>query len=182
MKKALLIVLTAVFLIAFAAPSSFAHENHYGTGSTDGGDTYVLSYPGMLPDNPIYFLKSMRDGFVGFLISDPLKKAEFDLLQADKMVSSGVVLATEKKKQREALSAFEKGQSFYESAVMKAEEAKQEGVKVEGFAAQLVSAGSKHANVMHEVSTQTKNKTFDDLAKDSAKMRNQAEKLRSKNK
>lgn len=175
-------MITALFLSTISISYAHAHENHYGTGSTGGGDTYVLSYPGMLPDNPLYFLKSMRDGFVGFLISDPLKKAEFDLLQADKMVSSGVVLATEKKKQNEALSAFEKGQSFYEEAVMKAEEAKKDGVKIDGIAAQLVSAGSKHANVMHEVSTQTKNKTFDDLAKDSVKLRNQAEKLRSKNK
>jgi hypothetical protein len=54
---------------------------------------YVLPYPGILPDHPLYFLKSMRDVIVNALISDPVKKAEFALLRSDKFIGMGTALA-----------------------------------------------------------------------------------------
>src|SRR3989344_5431146 len=53
---------------------------------------YNLPYPGLLPDSPFYSLKSLRDKIVSFLISSPLKKAEFNLLQADKRLNAGLYL------------------------------------------------------------------------------------------
>ena len=38
---------------------------------------YELPYPGILPDNPLYFLKQIRDWIMERLITDPLKKIEF---------------------------------------------------------------------------------------------------------
>lgn len=53
---------------------------------------YPLPYPGLLPDNPLYVFKAIRDKIIEFLISDPAKKAEFYLLSSDKRVNTGYYL------------------------------------------------------------------------------------------
>lgn len=53
---------------------------------------YELPYPGMLPDSPLYFLKQIRDWILDKLIMDPVKKAEFYILQADKRLVMGTTL------------------------------------------------------------------------------------------
>ena len=55
---------------------------------------YALPYPGMLPDNPLYVLKNLRDKIIELLISNPVNKAEFYLLQADKKLSMGLSLSS----------------------------------------------------------------------------------------
>ena len=50
-------------------------------------EEYILPYPGILLDHPLYFLKNLRDQVMEFLISDPTKKAEFSLLQSDKFLA-----------------------------------------------------------------------------------------------
>src|ERR1700704_2037322 len=37
---------------------------------------YTLPYPGLLPDSPLYFLKTFRDRLISFFISSPIKKAD----------------------------------------------------------------------------------------------------------
>lgn len=58
---------------------------------------YTLPYPGLLPDNPLYFLKAGRDRLIEFLISDPAKKAEFYLLSSDKRLNTGYYLILKNK-------------------------------------------------------------------------------------
>lgn len=53
---------------------------------------YELPYPGLLPDNPLYNLKALRDRIIEILISDPFKKGEFFLLSSDKRFNSGAFL------------------------------------------------------------------------------------------
>src|SRR3989344_4901084 len=53
---------------------------------------YELVYPGILPDNPLYFIKAGRDRLVAFLINDSLKRAEFNLLTSDKRIYSAKLL------------------------------------------------------------------------------------------
>lgn len=48
---------------------------------------YTLPYPGLLPNNPLYFLKSFRDVLLEAMISDPSKKSQFYVLQADKFLA-----------------------------------------------------------------------------------------------
>ena len=48
---------------------------------------YPLPSPGMLTDHPLYFLKLVRDKILEYLITDQVKKVEFDILQADKFLS-----------------------------------------------------------------------------------------------
>ncbi len=57
---------------------------------------YDLAYPGMLPDNPLYKLKQLRDKIAAGLISDPKKKVEFYLLMADKGILASAMLVDKK--------------------------------------------------------------------------------------
>lgn len=77
---------------------------------------YELSYPGMLPDNPLYFIKTIRDAVVKFLISDPLKKAEFNVLTANKRAYAALLLA-EKGKHELALETIGKSNNYLHEAV-----------------------------------------------------------------
>lgn len=53
---------------------------------------YDLAFPGILPDHPLYKLKVLRDKVSAKLINDPIKKAEFYLLQADKGILATAML------------------------------------------------------------------------------------------
>ena len=53
---------------------------------------YKLAYPGMLPDNPLYKIKVLRDKISLALIADPLKKIDYLLLQADKGILATAIL------------------------------------------------------------------------------------------
>lgn len=110
---------------------------------------YTLSYPGMLPDSPLYILKVVRDKIISLLISDPLKKAEFDLLQADKRLQAGVYLVDkDKSKTSLAISTISKGQNYFEEAISKAQEAKNQGKDANGMLERLITAAKKHQEVL----------------------------------
>ena len=165
-----LFVLTMLFNVSI--PYSFAHENNDSTSSAEVAENkeeivYVLVYPGMLPDNPLYFLKSFRDSFVGFMISDPLKKAEFDLLQSDKMISSAAFLVRNGNKQDLAVATAERGQAYFADAIVKTNEAEEQGVNMDSFLVKLESAAQKHAEVLGELYGETKNKSFYELSEES---------------
>lgn len=48
--------------------------------------SYQLPYPGILPNHPLYGVKVLRDQMMEFFTRDSLKKAELDLLFADKRI------------------------------------------------------------------------------------------------
>jgi hypothetical protein len=60
---------------------------------------YELPYPGLLPGSPIYPLKALRDRFAEIMISDPLRKSNFYLLQADKRLAAGILLHEQGKRE-----------------------------------------------------------------------------------
>jgi hypothetical protein len=57
---------------------------------------YLLPYPGILQNHPLYFLKEIRDTMIETLIVDPLRKSEFFLLQSDKWIASVPLLVNQK--------------------------------------------------------------------------------------
>lgn len=77
---------------------------------------YLLPFQGILPDHPLYFLKQVRDGILDRLIVDPLRKAEFHVLQADKRLNMGSVLV-EQGKGTLAETTISKGEKYMERAV-----------------------------------------------------------------
>ncbi len=77
---------------------------------------YELPYPGMLPDNPLYFLKGIRDKIIEILISDPVKKGEFYVLSSDKRLNSGYYLI-QKGKQEMGVLYISKSTNYMHMAV-----------------------------------------------------------------
>lgn len=53
---------------------------------------YTLPYPGILPNHPLYFIKKFRDQIIELLVADAQRKADFYLLQSDKLIASSVLL------------------------------------------------------------------------------------------
>ena len=83
----------SVILLLFLSVPVVVFAQDSGTqaaGLVPSPINYPLAYPGILPDNPLYPLKMLRDRIVFFLINDPFKKAEFNLLQADKRLGAGL--------------------------------------------------------------------------------------------
>lgn len=84
---------------------------------------YTLPYPGVLPGSPLYSVKMFRDKIMEILISDPIKKADFYILQADKRLGSALLLF-ERGEDEAAYSTLSKGQKYLEKSLEKAIEGK----------------------------------------------------------
>lgn len=156
MRKTVLLVVLILISLSLNLNKSFAQEELSIKEATLSADSkmvksveYELPYPGILPDNPLYFLKAARDRIVGFLISDPLKKAEFNLLQGDKRLNSAVFLFKKgKEKYSLALSTASKGENYFEEAIEKAREAKKQGMDTNDILRRLSDSAYKHQEVI----------------------------------
>ena len=114
---------------------------------------YVMPYPGLLPDSPLYIFKAIRDKVISVMIGDSLKKAQFDLLQSDKRIGAAVILFEkgDKKQQILAISTVSKGQNYYEEAIQKLEEAKKQGVGVENTVTLMKRASIQYIHQLKKV-------------------------------
>lgn len=123
MRKNFLHKLTIVVLLFFLLPGltvAVTEEQQTGTmlPKEQSQVDYFLPYPGLLPDSPLYFLKILRDRAVGFLISDPLKKADFAILQGDKRLQGGIfLLQKDKTKEKLAITSMLKGENYMVDAI-----------------------------------------------------------------
>ena len=77
---------------------------------------YELPYPGMLPNNPLYILKQIRDWVLDKLITDPIKKTEFYVLQGDKRLGMGLALSASGNRVL-AEQVISKGEKYMNNAV-----------------------------------------------------------------
>jgi hypothetical protein len=114
----------------------------------------------MLPDNPLYFLKVARDAIVKLLIIDPLKKAQFSLLTAEKRIYAGQMLVT-KGKQELALDTIEKGNNYiYDalSAIKKAKTASPKNPGIQSFLSQSKTAILKNEEILKNLEKQIDSK------------------------
>jgi hypothetical protein len=136
-----------IFLLSFSFCSVKANavENLSASSSPklENEINYELPYPGLLPDNPLYFLRVIRDRTVGFLIADPLKKSEFDLLQADKRLNAGIFLL-KKNKASLSLSTISKAENYFSEAIDKMKEAKTHRINAEEMERKLINSLAKH--------------------------------------
>jgi hypothetical protein len=152
-KIRLLIFSLLIFLLSFSffsAKSNLAAaktnaENLSATASSqqESQSNYELPFPGILPDSPLYFLRIIRDRTVGFLIADPLKKSEFNLLQADKRLNAGIFLF-KKGKTALVLSTISKAENYFSESLDKIGEAKTQGKDVAGMEQKLTNSLKKH--------------------------------------
>jgi hypothetical protein len=112
---------------------------------------YLLPYPGILPTHPLYFLKNIRDQIVEMLISDPVKKADFYIIQADKKLSMALALA-DLKKQPEVQRALQDAERLRVKSVAQLESIKAAKLEVPGFVLdQLTRSLDKHIEVLTQL-------------------------------
>lgn len=112
---------------------------------------YLLPYPGILPDHPLYFLKQIRDGILDRLIVDPLRKAEFHVLQADKRLNMGKSLV-EQGKGMLAEQVISKGEKYMDRAVSGLSAFKSTGRPVPAsIIDRLTRSMEKHVEILSEL-------------------------------
>lgn len=124
-----------------------APAHHEGMVPTVSRVEYVLPYPGILPTHPLYVFKKIRDSIIEMIISDPLKKAEFYMLQADKKLNMAIFLF-DKKNPTVATEQLAQSQSIRELAVVQLETLIAEGKAVPPFVPEKLSTSiQKHIEV-----------------------------------
>ncbi|HLB61067.1 MAG TPA: DUF5667 domain-containing protein [Patescibacteria group bacterium] len=112
---------------------------------------YLLPYPGILPDHPLYPLKLMRDRLLDFLIRDPLKRLEFNLLMADKRLNMGIFL-TEKAKYELAEETVSKGEKYFVKAIDNLYQVKEQNREVRNeLVEKFKTANAKHEEVINQL-------------------------------
>jgi hypothetical protein len=132
--------------VSFVSARTFAFTGDVSASSSSevkNEVNYELPYPGLLPDSPIYFLRAIRDKIVGLLISDPLKKTEFNLLQSDKRLNAGIYLFN-KGNISLSYSTISKAENYFEQALDKMGEAKKQGKSTDDIKGKLKESSKKH--------------------------------------
>lgn len=150
------IVLFFILLILAGSYLSFAQELTSKSSVLPKTEEYTLAYPGLLPDNPLYPLKVFRDRLVYFFISDSLKKAEFDILLADKGLNGGLYLMQRKNKDEAlAYATIAKGEKYFPNAIKSITEAKKQGIDISLVSKKLVNSIGEHQIKLMEIEKKT---------------------------
>lgn len=156
------LILAAVFVFLFSSKifaQTFTPSQEASASPTPIVEEveYTLPYPGMLPDNPLYNIKALRDRIIEFLISTPFKKAEFYLLSSDKRFNSGYYLIMKDKDDMGVLY-ISKSNNYMNMAIAEATKAKEPGVKL---LQTMKTSMKKHAQLIKDVAPKVdqKNKT-----------------------
>lgn len=111
---------------------------------------YYLPYPGVLPDSPLYKLKTIRDRVRLWATWDKQAKAKAQLLLADKRINAATVLA-EGGKVSLGVSTATKGEKYLEESVNLAAEMVKEGKDVKSLLLTLGKATAKHSLVLEDL-------------------------------
>lgn len=145
-------------LVIFIFALIFQNNTMAQTASLSGNVKHVeysLPYPGILPDSPLYFLKVVRDNLLGLFISDPLKKADYGLLMADKRLTSANALI-DKKNYPLAITTLSKAENYFYQAIQNAARAKTEGKDANEILNRLLLSSQKHQEIIYQMVLRTK--------------------------
>lgn len=145
--------ITVVFaaVVFFSIP--FVHILSYTQTSAYAGDkvAYELPYPGILPDNPLYYAKIVRDRVLEFATRDHLKKAQLYLLLSDKRIATAQELA-KKGKTKMAITAMQKAEKYALKIPPLLRTSKEQGVTPpEDFKMKIKQSNEKHAEVIDNI-------------------------------
>lgn len=141
-----------LILFLFVFQAQIAHAQQASLSATPTPVAYTLPYPGILPGERFYFLKELRDGIVAFFISHPIKRAEYDLLQADKKMQAAVFLLTKKNDEGRVFEALVDSQEAFGHALSQVEIAEKQGMGTMDIVARLITANLKYQEVLTELS------------------------------
>ncbi len=165
----LLVIITASFSILFISITQTAQVRYsFNEKLTSSpkvlGDKeeieYYFPYPGRIqPDHPLWFLKAMRDKAWLLVTPKAERKAELNLLFANKRLVSSKMLF-ERNKPELAFSVLTKAEKYLESSLDEEEKARHNNVDTKSFLFQLSLASLKHMEVIGDIA---------DIAPDDAK-------------
>lgn len=114
---------------------------------------YMLPYPGRIsPDSPFWPIKAFRDRLWLLLTTNPSRKAELELLFADKRLAMSKTLF-EKDKSEIAFSTLTKAEKYLEKACAIEQENRQNGLDTSEFLTILSKASLKHRQMIDEILT-----------------------------
>lgn len=108
---------------------------------------YYLPYPGILPDSPLYKLKSLRDWFTVNLTFDVLSRAKTELVFADKRINAAVFLV-DGGKETLGISTATKAEKYLEKSVGDAIKLSGQGKDVKSLLLTLITASEKHMEIL----------------------------------
>jgi hypothetical protein len=112
---------------------------------------YILPYPGILPDHPLYFVKVVRDKFIDFFTRDYLKKAQLYLLYSDKKTNMAIQL-TKKGKWALMITTISKGEKYTLKLIELLETSKKQGVSPNNnFVLKCKLSNEKHREVIENL-------------------------------
>lgn len=141
-------VLFGVTVLLMSILSVTAPDHVFPAGEkTEVKIVYYLPYPGMLPDSPLYRVKALRDKVVLWLTWDENKKAEKELLYADKRIGAAIVLI-EGGKTELAVSTATKAEKYLESSVQRVKRLSAKGRDVKSLLGVLQKAVLKHREIL----------------------------------
>ncbi len=134
---------------------------------------YNLPYPGILPDNPLYSLKTLRDKILIFFTSDGIKKAQLNLLLSDKRLMMGEIL-WEKGNTELSISTITKAEKYLLNTSLELVALKKQDKLPPGLADKVALAAKKHIEVIEKIISKTNNETVVNRLKDALGVTNQA--------
>lgn len=165
--KKILLSFAIIFLFTLGVlpvKSSFAEEEASPTEPAAAKKIkYDLAYPGMLPDNPLYKLKVLRDKVIGFMISDPNKKIDFYLTQVDKGILASAMLIDKNNVELAEVTALKAEHNF---TLLAYELGKLDQKPNNEFFNKLKTASLKHQEILNLIISRVpkeKQKTFENV-------------------
>jgi hypothetical protein len=112
---------------------------------------YNLPYPGILPDNQLYSFKIIRDSLMDFFTRDFLKKAELNLLFADKKIAMASELS-KKNKWSIAKKTISEAEDHYQKIIDALVESKKQGTSASGdFILKVKLSNEKHRQTIEDL-------------------------------
>jgi hypothetical protein len=141
------------FLFIIIIPPFFYLFNYSQTVSVTNDNTvkYELPYPGLLPDHPLYLLKTVRDNALVFVTRDNVSKARLHLEISDKRVRSAEMLAGAGKTAL-TVTTLSKGEKHFEQAIESLKSAKAQGETPTGAVLDLMKrSNQKHLEVIERI-------------------------------
>ncbi|MGE5042208.1 MAG: DUF5667 domain-containing protein [Candidatus Levyibacteriota bacterium] len=159
MLKKIGIFIFILLALGMFSKTVLAQEDSTATPSPVQKVEYDLPYPGLLPDNPLYFLKSARDKLIEILISSPQKKAEFFLLSSDKRVNTGYYLV-QKGKNDLGVLYISKSNNYMHMAILAAKDA---GAPGKDLLSKMLTSIKKHEEIIQTVEQKVDKKNRTDL-------------------
>lgn len=122
----------------------------FAQGATSEGEPALPELTGLLPDNPLYFLKTFRERLGFFFVFDPLRKEELRLRLAEERVAEYQGLVR-KGKIRQALASLAQQQVLLNEVESKIEEFKEKGQDISELARRMEEQVARHEMVMEQV-------------------------------